>query len=188
MRENLKATHYSNGIAMLDGTSAGDITGNYTSKYYFDYANTPSNTAIYGKLYTWAAVMNGATSSAANPSGVQGVCPTGWHVPSDAEWTQLTDSLGGESVAGGKMKEIGTSHWDSPNTGATNSSKFTGLLGGNRGYNGTFYYVGYGGYFWSATEYVAAGAWRRNLDYGSAGVNRDGSSKAYGFSVRCLRD
>ncbi|MBI4946153.1 MAG: hypothetical protein HY840_07105 [Bacteroidetes bacterium] len=188
MRENLKATHYSNGTAMLDGTSAGDITGNYTSKYYFDYANTPSNTAIYGKLYTWAAVMNGAVSSVANPSGVQGVCPTGWHLPSDAEWTQLTDNLGGESVAGGKMKEAGTTHWTSPNTGADNSSGFTGLPGGYRGDSGAFDDVGSYGYWWSATEGDAAGAWRRSLSYYYTNVGRDGSLKAYGFSVRCLRD
>ena len=173
---------------MVNGTGAGDITGNYTTKYYFDYGDNPANTTTYGKLYTWAAVMNGAVSSAANPSDVQGVCPTGWHIPSDAEWTQLTDNLGGESVAGGKMKETGTTHWTSPNTGADNSSGFTALPGGYRDSNGTFDYVGYNGYWWSASELSATEAWGRYLYYSYCGVNRGYNSKSLGFSVRCLRD
>ena len=188
LKENLKTTHYSNGTAMVNGTGAGDITGNYTTKYYFDYGDNPANTTTYGKLYTWAAVMNGAVSSAANPSGVQGVCPTGWHIPSDAEWTQLTDNLGGESVAGGKMKEAGYAHWASPNTGADNSSGFTALPGGYRDSNGTFDYVGYNGYWWSASELSATEAWGRYLYYSYCGVNRGYNSKSLGFSVRCLRD
>ncbi|MBI5218664.1 MAG: fibrobacter succinogenes major paralogous domain-containing protein [Bacteroidia bacterium] len=191
MRENLKTTHYSDGTAMVDGTSAGDITGNYTAKYYFDYNNTPLNTVTYGKLYTWAAVMNGAASSNANPSGVQGVCPTGWHVPSDAEWTQLSNSLGGDSVAGGKMKEVGTTHWNSPNTDADNSSGFTCLPGGNRSQDGTFYSIGNYDYFWSATDCNAAWAWGCYLNYNSAILGRSCAAigtKAFGFSVRCVRD
>jgi uncharacterized protein (TIGR02145 family) len=188
MKENLKATHYSNGTALLDGTSVGDITGNYASKYYFDYANTPSFTTIYGKLYTWAAVMNGAASSVANPSGVQGVCPTGWHLPSDAEWTQLTDYLGGESVAGGKMKDAGLTYWNSPNTGADNSSGFTGLPGGFRSYIGTFSNVVSNGYWWSATESDGTNTWARYLYYDSVDVSRNYYNKAFGNRVRCLRD
>ncbi|MBI5217468.1 MAG: fibrobacter succinogenes major paralogous domain-containing protein [Bacteroidia bacterium] len=188
MKENLKTTHYANGTAMVDGTSAGDITGNYTTKYYFDYANTPSNTATYGKLYTWAAAMNGAASSAANPSGVQGVCPTGWHLPSDAEWTQLTDYLGGGSVAGGKMKEAGTTHWNSPNTGADNSSGFSALPGGGRSSYGTFYSVGDYGYWWCSTEYSTSDAWRWYLSYDNSHVYSYINDKSFGFSVRCLRD
>ena len=74
--------------------------------------------------YTWAAAMNGAATSSSKPSYVQGVCPTGWHLPSDVEWAELETYLGGIDVAGGKMKEAGTTHWVSPNTGATNESGF----------------------------------------------------------------
>jgi uncharacterized protein (TIGR02145 family) len=98
---------------------------NYETPNSWWYDNNSANGDIYGRLYTWAAAMNGESSSNSVPSGVQGVCPDGWHLPSDAEWTVLTDYLGGESVAGGKMKEAGTVHWNSPNTGATNSSGFT---------------------------------------------------------------
>ncbi|SDD19418.1 FISUMP domain-containing protein [Williamwhitmania taraxaci] len=145
----------------------GSGTGSTTTPYYYVYgyngtvvadAKATANYAIYGVLYNWPAAMNGAASSTVNPSGVQGVCPTGWHLPSDAEWTQLTTFLGGESVAGGKLKEIGTTHWASPNTGADNSSGFTALPGGYRNYGGSFYYIGYGGYWWSATEYDATHA------------------------------
>ncbi|MBI5217930.1 MAG: hypothetical protein HY958_03255, partial [Bacteroidia bacterium] len=198
MKENLKTTHYSDGTAMLDGTGAGNITGNYTSKYYFDYANTPANTVTYGKLYTYAAIMNGAASSNANPSGVQGVCPTGWHLPSDAEWNIMEKYLDStvDTTAinwvgtdiGGKLKETGFTHWNSPNTGATNSSGFTALPGGDRYYNGTFTNVGNDGYWWSATQNDASNAWKRSVDYSTATVDRNNKSKAYGFSVRCLRD
>jgi len=103
------------------------------------YDNNGSNCDIYGRLYTWEA----ATSA----------CPDGWHLPSDDEWTTLIDFLGGEDVAGGKMKETGTTHWNSPNAGATNSSGFTALPGGYRSTNGGFYDRGSFGIWWSATEY-----------------------------------
>jgi uncharacterized protein (TIGR02145 family) len=120
-------------------------------------------------------------------NGNKNICPTGWHVPSDAEWTILTDYLGGETVSGGKMKEVGTTSWISPNTYATNSSLFTGLPGGGRGYVG-YYYVGNYGYWWSSSETYTNDAWSRNLNfiYGYAG--RVYSNKRLGFSVRCLRD
>jgi uncharacterized protein (TIGR02145 family) len=116
------------------------------------------------------------------------VCPVGWHLPSDAEWTQLTDYLGGKDVAGGKMKEIGTSHWDSPNTGATNESGFTALPGGFRYSNGTFDYIGGYGYWWSATDYGTNYAWSRSMDYDNSNVSRLYDNKEYGFSVRCVMD
>jgi len=117
----------------------------------------------------------------------RGVCPDGWHVPSDYEWTILTDYLGG--VAGGKMKETGLDHWNSPNTGATNESGFTGLPAGYRS-NSSGYYGGMGGsgYFWSSSELSSDGAWYRRLSYGSSDVGRYGNYKHYGFSVRCLGD
>jgi uncharacterized protein (TIGR02145 family) len=138
------------------------------------YDNNGSNCDIYGRLYTWEA----ATSA----------CPDGWHLPSDDEWTTLIDFLGGEDVAGGKMKETGTTHWNSPNTGATNSSGFTALPGGYRNTSGGFYDKGYDGYWWSATEYSSTNAWNRKLNYNNDKVNRNNNNKENGFSVRFVRD
>jgi uncharacterized protein (TIGR02145 family) len=122
----------------------------------------------------------------------EGICPSGWHIPSDGEFTELTDFLGGESVAGSKMKEAGYDHWQSPNTDATNSSGWTGLPGGYR-YSGGFDYSGNDGYWWSASvsgwEYGAgSNSWRRLLDYYSGGVSRNNGNWVYGFSARCVRD
>jgi len=100
----------------------------------------------------------------------------------------MTDFLGGSSVAGGKMKEAGTAHWNSPNTGASNSSGFTALPGGSRYGNGYFYYLGSYGGFWSSSELYAASALLRLLDYDDEDVNRYGNYEDYGFSVRCLKD
>ena len=126
---------------------------------------------------------------------VKGICPTGWHVPSDAEWTVLTDFLGGENVAGGKMKTTGTIEattglWVFPNSGATNSSGFSGGPTGLR--HNTFGYYEQGGqygYWWSLLEFDELNAWYRRLDYVNDNAFRDmGSNKRNGFSVRCLRD
>ena len=143
--------------------------------------------------------MNGAGGSDANQSGVQGVCPSGWHLPSDAEWKELEIHLGmSQSEAdqslwrgtdeGEKLKETGTSHWNSPNTGATNSSGFTALPGGSRNSSGSFSVVGSSANFWTATEHSGSGAWRRFLRSGYGGVGRIGHVKIYGFSVRCVGD
>ena len=175
----------------------GPGTGSQSTPYYYVYgydgtnvtdAKATSNYTTYGVLYNWPAAMAGSASSNANPSGVQGVCPAGWHLPSDAEWTELTDYLGGISVAGGKLKEIGTTHWQSPNTGATNETGFTALPGGYRGNYGLFYGFGSFGYWWSATEYDADIAWCRYVYYSGSSVVRHDDGKELGFSVRCLRD
>ncbi len=175
----------------------GPETGLYTEPCYYVYgydgtnvdeAKATKNYQTYGVLYNWAAAMNGEESSNANPSGVQGVCPAGWHVPSYAEWTELTDYLGGASVAGGKLKEAGTTHWRSPNTGATNETGFTALPGGYRDLDGTFVNIGVNGLWWSATENNATNAWNRSMIYGSSNVSRVDSYKEVGFSVRCVRD
>jgi uncharacterized protein (TIGR02145 family) len=125
--------------------------------------------------------------------GVKGICPTGWHIPTDAELTTVTAFLGGTIVAGGKMKstgtiEAGTGLWYSPNTGATNESGFTAVPAGNRGSTGPFSYVGYYGYWWSSSEYSTTSAWSRSLSDYYSSVNRGSSTKGSGFSVRCLRD
>ena len=154
--------------------------------WYYDN-DSASYSSVYGRLYDWATVIDVGTSSSANPSGVQGLCPSGWHLPSHAEWTELTDYLGGESVAGGKLKETGTT-WGSPNTGATNESGFSALPGGYRKSDGSFYSTVYLGGWWSATENTTSGAWYRRLYYSSAVVESSSTFKGYGFSVRCVMD
>lgn len=175
----------------------GPGTGSQTTPYYYVYgydgtnitdAKATANYTTYGVLYNWSAAMNGAASSTTNPSGIQGVCPTGWHLPSDAEWTELTDYLGGTSVAGGKLKETGTTHWTSPNTGATNETGFTALPGGYRSNNGAFYNIGNYGLWWSATESSASNAWLRDMNDSYSDVFSYSSNKELGFSVRCVRD
>jgi uncharacterized protein (TIGR02145 family) len=175
----------------------GPGTGSNSTAYYYVYgydgtdvdaAKATSNYTTYGVLYNWPAAMSGAASSSADPSGVQGICPTGWHLPSHAEWTTLTTYLGGESVAGGKMKEAGESHWTNPNTGATNESGFTALPGGYRYNYGKFDVIGILGSWWSSTEFSTGYAWYRSLYYYSSHVGRYYANKANGFSVRCLRD
>jgi len=152
------------------------------------YNNDPAYCDIYGRLYDLETIMNSESSSNTVPSGVQGICPDGWHLPSDAEWTVLTDYLGGESVAGGKMKEAGTAHWDSPNTGATNTSGFTAPPGGIRYSNGSFNYLGIGGFWSSSTEHSGTYAWYRSLYFDYGQVSRFYYYKAYGYSVRCLKN
>ena len=148
---------------------------NYETSDSWWYDNSSSNGAIYGRLYTWEAALT--------------ACPDGWHLPSDAEWTVLTDYLGGESVAGGKMKEAGYEHWNSPNTGATNSSGFTALPGGIRYTDGSFGHLGRYGDWWSSTEeYSGLIAWYRCLDYDNGQVYRNSDTEPDGYSVRCLKD
>jgi len=189
MAENLAYLPSVNMVA--DGSE--DAAGSYYYVYGYNGTNVAdakatANYTTYGVLYNWTAAMDGEASSTTNPSGIQGVCPTGWHLPSDAEWTELTDYLGGTSVAGGKLKETGTTHWTSPNTGATNETGFTALPGGFRYLNGSFNYVGYYGFWWSATESNATDAWRRDMSYDLSDVFRNVNYEDLGFSVRCVRD
>jgi uncharacterized protein (TIGR02145 family) len=175
----------------------GPGTGSASTAYYYVYgydgtdvatAKATANYTTYGVLYNWTAAMNGVASSDSNPSGVQGACPEGWHLPSDAEWTTLSDYLGGISYAGGKLKEAGTAHWTGPNTGATNESGFTALPGGYRRNDGIFYFIGSNGYWWSSTDHNTSSAWYRNLCNSYGDVFRYTSTKDIGFSVRCVRD
>ncbi len=186
--KNLDVTTYS------DGTPIPQVTDpiawqNLTTGAWCYYNNDPSNNADYGKLYNWYAVAGIYDSASLNNSSLRKqFAPIGWHVPSDAEWTTLIDCLGGASIAGGKMKEVGTIHWNSPNTGASNLSGFTGLPGGSRDFNGTFYAIGCYGDFWSKTESIPTDAWFRNLNCGNSSASTGGDSKHYGFSVRLIRD
>jgi len=177
MTENLKTTHYANGDEIPDGTGVGDISGETDPEYWFAYIDNLNNVSTYGRLYTWYTV-----------SDSRNVCPDGWHVPTDAEWTTLTDYLGGTSVAGGKLKETGTSHWNSPNTDATNESSFTALPGGIRGSNGSFAGIGDYCYWWSSTEDSSVSAFHRILYYNNANFGKNLYDKKSGFSVRCLKD
>jgi len=176
MVENLKTTSYNDGTTIPLVTD-NTVWSNSTTPAYCWYNNdeaTYGNT--YGALYNWYVVETG------------NVCPTGWHVPTDAEWTILTDYLGGTSVAGGKLKDTGTTHWTSPNTGATNETGFTALPGGCRGSGGSFDDVGRFGYWWSSTEISSTNAWFRVVNYLFATIVRSNYNKEFGFSVRCLRD
>ena len=178
MKENLKTTKYRNGDPIGTTTPATlDITAETAPKYQWAYAGNVSNVATYGRLYTWYA----ATDS-------RSICPTGWHLPTDAEWTTLTTFLGGETIAGGKLKETGTNHWISPNTGATNSSGFTALGGGYRIDGGAFSAFGSYGAWWSSTENNTLSVWHRYMYWSVSDVNRSYSSKSHGLSARCLRD
>jgi len=189
MKENLKVTHFPDGseIPLVEGIAAWNaLTAN--SKAYCWYDNSASNKDIYGSLYTWAAAMNGASSSDADPSGIQGACPDGWHLPSDVEWTELTSYLGGTLVAGGKMKDTTSVYWDSPNTVATNESDFTGLPGGYRNPSGLFSFKGTNGLWWSSTEETSDHAWERMLGDVVEFVMTNAFLKSGGLSIRCVKD
>jgi uncharacterized protein (TIGR02145 family) len=190
MKENLKTSKYRNGDAIpTNPTNIG--WQNTTSGAYAIYNNDAANNTTYGKLYNWYAV--------ADP---RGLCPAGWHVPTDHDWQLLTKYLDPAadttgccaSIAGGKMKSTGTIDggtglWYSPNQDATNSSGFTGLPGGRRANNGTYNEIGYFGFWWSSTEYSSANAWYRYLDfYNGYSFRYYDYNKTSGFSVRCLRD
>lgn len=187
--KNLDVTTYSDGTPIPQVTGQADWE-NLTTGAWCCYNNDPANGAIYGKLYNWYAVV-GIWNEASKTDATQRkkLAPTGYHVPSDAEWTELTEYLGGETVAGGKMKEIGTAHWLSPNTDATNSSGFTGLPGGFRFNEGSFGGdIGYGGSWWSSSEGITGIDWDGSLIYLSFYSKGYLTPKTGGFSVRCVRD
>jgi uncharacterized protein (TIGR02145 family) len=180
MTENLKTTKYKNGDLIGTTTPATkDITSESTPKYQWAYKGDESNVATYGRLYTWYAVTDS-----------RNVCPTGWHVPTDAEWTTLTTYLGGESIAPSKLKETDTTHWQNSNYQmlATNESGFTALPGGYRVNTWPFDGMGSQGIWWSSTEYNNYFGWSRNMDFDNSGIYSYGNPKEYGFSVRCLMD
>jgi uncharacterized protein (TIGR02145 family) len=175
MAENLKVSKYSDGTTIPNITDNTQWQNNTTGAWSY-FKNDAANNTKYGKLYNWYAVSK------------TNVCPTGWHVPTDAEWTVLTDYLGGAHVAGGKMKEVGTTSWSSTIWGSTNKSLFTGLPGGYRYDDGDYSSIGLIGRWWSSSEGNATNAWYIDLpnDGGMAYSYKD--YKSFGFSVRCLRD
>ncbi len=180
MAENLKTIKFNDGTFIKFIIDGSEWQNNNTGAYSF-YDNDDSNIFTNGLLYNWYAIS--PTSN-----GNKNVCPSGWHVPTDNEWTILTDYLGGENIAGGKMKEIGTINWNSPNTDATNTSNFTGIPSGCRNTNGNFYHIKNNAYWWSSTSSSTTNAWYRNLFNINGSANRANVSKADGFSIRCLKD
>ena len=174
--ENLNTAEFSNGdkISEAKTNEEWQTMGEQGKSAWCYYDNDPANGIKYGKLYNWYAV--------ADP---RGLCPAGWHVPSDGEWTQLSNTLGGDNNAGSKMKSA--SGWDQGGNGA-NSSGFSGLPGGNRNDVGPYNSVGVYGSWWSSTQYSPTNAWFRVLFCGSGDVFRSINNKRFGFSVRCVRD
>jgi uncharacterized protein (TIGR02145 family) len=195
MAADLKVSKYPNGnpIPYIDNNPTWvALADNNTDDAYSFYGDSNNDGTIdithpdYGALYTYAAAI--ADNWTEDNNANQGICPDGWHLPTDAEWTILTTFLGGTSVAGGKMKETGTTHWNSPNTGATNSSGFAALPSGHRNSGtGVFFNVGITGYWWSSTE-SSSTAYYRYLNYNGANALRLNINKSLGFSVRCIRD
>jgi len=179
-QSNLKVSKYRNGDNIPTGL-INHAWQNTTSGAYAIYNNNPVNDGLYGKLYNHYAVTDN-----------RGLCPTGWHVPSDAEWTTLENQLGGSSVAGGALKSTATQPtpggWASPNTGATNSSGFTALPGGLRGLNGGFDYMTNHGFWWSSSALSGSNAWTRLLSSNLSGITGLSYDRPNGFSVRCCRD
>ena len=191
MVKNLDVDHYRNGDPIPQVTDHAVWSGLTTGAWCY-YKNDPANGVIYGKLYNWFAVND-----------PRGLAPKGWHVPTDAEWTTLEDCLGGWQVAGGKIKSSGTIEartglWLSPNTGATNSSGFTGLPGGVRVGDGAidFSSINRGSYWYSSTEFSSDRAWNRQTFFDGSYLQscheqntpQACSTKWIGMSVRCIRD
>ncbi len=173
--ENLKTTKYRNGDTIPNVT---DNTAWYHLKTgaYVLYNNDKSNKSTYGALYNWYAVTDS-----------RNIAPVGWHIPSDAEWTALTNFLFGEKLAAGKLSETGTTHWVNSTDEVTNETGFTALPGGYHSDYITSYDIGLSGYWWSTTEVYTTQAWVRIIPRRIA-VYRSSLGKASGFSVRCIKD
>ena len=181
-QSNLKTSRYRNGDSIPTGLSNSDWQ-NTTSGAYAIYSNDPVNDGLYGKLYNHYAVTDS-----------RGLCPTGWHVPTDGEWTTLVNHLGGSDEEGGALKSTAMQPtlggWQSPNTGATNSSGFTALPGGLRYDDGGFNTVtmAYFGFWWASSVLSGSDAWNRGLSCYNSLIGRSSADRTFGLSVRCCRD
>lgn len=176
MAENLRTTKLNDGTPVPLVKDESKWTTLATPAYCFYKNDEEAFKPVYGALYNWYAVNTGK------------LCPSGWHVPGDPEWTLLTDFLGGENIAGGKLKEIGSTYWVEPNAGATNESGFTAYPGGFRYSDGKFFDFGFSSYWWASGEFSSARAYFRFLYYSDANIYRFDNVKKNGFSVRCLKD
>jgi len=192
MAQNLKVTHYPNGDPIsnvTDNTDWANLADDNTNEAYCYFNNNSGNEAdTYGALYTYAAAI--ADNWTKDKVENQGICPDGWHLPNNAEWDELSNFLGGSDVAGGKLKEAGTTHWNSPNTGATNESGFTAIGSGYRRYNnGYFYSLKQINNIWSADELNSTIANYYHLrDNNSQLIRPENGTKSHGYSVRCVKD
>lgn len=176
MAENLKATHYDDGTS-IPLVTADSEWGKLSSPGYCWYGNDKvTNGKTYGALYNWYAV------------NTDKLCPSGWHVPSDAEWTKLTTYLKGDSIAAGKLKESGTSHWQIPNTGATNVTNFTALPNGYRDTVGVYFGIENFGFWWTSTGISGVSAYNRSMSYASEAVISPDAFMQDGFAIRCIKD
>jgi uncharacterized protein (TIGR02145 family) len=174
MAENLKTTKYNNGDPIA--TTTLDISAEIGPKYQWAYGDDATNVDIYGRLYTWFAIADS-----------RNVCPTGWHVPSDAEFETLKTFLGTQSTSGVELKEAGTIHWSAPNTGANNLTGFTALPAGYRTMTGGYVSLHLSCYLWSASDNAPLG-WGQSMHYNDSLLLRGGYNKQAGVSIRCLRD
>ena len=174
MKENLKVTKYNDGIVIPLVTDSSAWSNLSTPGYCWYNNDEAIYKNTYGALYNWITVNTGK------------LCPTGWHVPSDAEWTTLINYLGGDSIAGGKLKETATTHWNYPNAGATNETGFTAIAGGYRHGNGVFDNLGHDAYLYSSTGLSSGNCGHRNITCYNTYVYNESFYKTYGMSVRCL--
>ena len=199
MRENLRVTHYSDGSPIPNGGTGIDGISAQEPRYY---VNPSVDEALYGYLYNWPAAMHGAASSNENPSGVQGACPTGWHLPSDTEWSQLTEYVSSQSeyfcnenssyiakalAAKSSWKTISDECGPGNDQSTNNASGFGTISAGY--FNGGFGAAGYNAFFWASTANGSGKAYNRYFYHGGAGVYKlEDGNRGYGWSVRCLRD
>jgi uncharacterized protein (TIGR02145 family) len=176
MAKNLQTTRYNDGTVIPVVTDGAAWAALSTPAYCWYKNDEAAFKSTYGALYNWFTVNTG------------NLCPSGWHTPSDVEWTILTTNLGGENVAGGKLKEPGIGYWVAPNAGATNESGYSALPGGFRYHDGVFFDLGFSGYWWSSKQYNDSDAFFRFIYYQDSTVFRFNNRKRNGFSVRCLKD
>ncbi|MBS1533961.1 MAG: fibrobacter succinogenes major paralogous domain-containing protein [Bacteroidetes bacterium] len=176
MTKNLNVSHYRNGDPIPQVTDPSQWA-NLTTGAWCYYQNNTANGRVYGKLYNWYAVND-----------PRGLAPSGYHIPTDTEYSELINSLGGTNVAGAALKESGTVHWNSPNSGASNSSGFTGLPGGTCQVNGSYYGLGILGCWWTATENNSCCAWYYTFAYNGNTVSKVNYGKNGGLSIRCIKD
>ncbi len=187
--QNLNVSTYSDGTPIPKVTNNATWSSLTTGAYCYYENDSATYAAVYGKLYNWYAVAGiYDAASLSNPSLRKSLAPVGYHIPTNDDWTNLINYLGGMFVAGGKMKEVGTTYWLTPNTGATNSSGFTGLPGGCRIGGGSFYDIGAYGIWWSSTEFTTSNSWARYLLYSTNSTDRYNTTKTTGVSVRCVKD